>query len=250
MHELGEMGLLTTPVRWPEAVIPDQDLYQPYVRGWATFAPWLRDSRIAAMVRRVHDRGSRTYVDGDRAWTLICAFQQTRRLTGEVWETGVYQGGSATLLKLLVEASAMQPGCQTTTMRLFDSFEGMPETTSELDQHKGGDFSDCDLRTVQETVGSEDWIDFRRGWIPDTFAGLESASIRLAHVDVDLYKSVLDCCEFIYPRLIVGGMMVFDDYGVPTCAGARAAVDSFFRSRPEAPFSLINGQCVVTRLPV
>jgi len=248
MQELGELGILATKVRWPEMAIPDQEMYQPYVRGWATFAPWRRDPSIAAMVQRVQDRGVQTLVDADRAWTLLCAFRQTRSLAGEVWEAGVYQGGSATLLKLLIQASAGLPDCGPARLRLFDSFQGMPATACALDEHARGDFADTSLEAVRQTVGGEAWIDFRKGWIPETFAGLQSAAIRLAHVDVDLHKSVLDCCDFIYPRLVQGGMMVFDDYGVPSCAGARAAVDFFFRGRAEAPFPLINGQCVVTRL--
>ena len=72
--------------------------------------------------------------------------------------------------------------------------------------------------------------------------------IALAHVDVDIYRSVWDCCEFIYPRLQVGGAMVFDDYGFPTCPGARKAVDEFFRNKPETPIILGTGQALAIRL--
>jgi Macrocin-O-methyltransferase (TylF) len=44
----------------------------------------------------------------------------------------------------------------------------------------------------------------------------------------DLYRSVLDCCEFIYPRLTRGRFMVVDDYGFRGCPGARGAVDRYF----------------------
>ncbi len=249
MRELGELGILTTQVTWPDKPMPDKEMYLPYARGWATFAPWSREPHIRAMIQRMHDQGVKSLVDADRAWTLICAFRQTRGLPGEVWETGVYQGGSATLFKRLMQEAAASNGASPARLRLFDSFEGLPQTTCGLDLHHGGDFADTSLEKVRDTVGGEEWIDFHAGWIPATFAGLEAASIRLAHVDVDLYQPILDCCDFIYPRLAPGGMMIFDDYGLPSCPGARAAIDFFFRGRPEAPFPLINGQCVVTRLP-
>jgi O-methyltransferase len=66
-------------------------------------------------------------------------------------------------------------------------------------------------------------------------------------VDVDVYRSILDCCEFIYPRLKTGGVMVFDDYGFPTCPGARKAVDEFFTGKPETPVILQTGQAIVIR---
>jgi O-methyltransferase len=60
---------------------------------------------------------------------------------------------------------------------------------------------------------------------------------------------VLDCCHFIYPRLLAGGFMVFDDYGFPSCFGARQAVDEFFAGRPEVPLVLPTGQAVVFKAP-
>ncbi|HUX67471.1 MAG TPA: TylF/MycF/NovP-related O-methyltransferase [Terriglobales bacterium] len=245
LRELAEINVMAAQVEWPQPGVPDRGLYRPYARGWATFAPWHADPCIATMVQRVAERGKITLVDTDRAWTLACAFRQTRVLAGEVWEAGVYQGGSARLFKALVqEAQAIG---QPTLLRLFDSFEGLPPTDNRLDLHHGGDFNDTSLEQVMELVGPEAWIDFRKGWIPATFAGLENSRIRFAHIDVDLFQPILDCCEFIYPRLVPGGMLVFDDYGVPSCPGARAAVDQFFRGRPETPFPLVNGQCVVTR---
>jgi hypothetical protein len=86
-----ELGVLTTQVTWPSRPMPDRELYLPYVRGWATFAPWSRDPYIRSMGQRMHEHGVKTLVDADRAWTLICAFRQTSALPGEVWETGVYQ---------------------------------------------------------------------------------------------------------------------------------------------------------------
>lgn len=248
LRELGEMGILAVQVKRPERTVPDHAKYQPFAQGWATYAPWEGDRRIATMHQRLARHGKKPNVDGDRAWTLISAFRQTRTLPGEVWETGTYQGGSATLLKLLIEEAARETGQAPATLRLFDSFEGMPATDNALDLHRQGDFGDTGLEAVMALVGAEPWIDFRKGWIPATFAGLEGASVRMAHVDVDLYQSVLDSCEHIYPRMTPGGVMVFDDYGLASCPGARAAVDQFFRGRAEAPFTLVNGQCLVTRL--
>jgi len=42
-------------------------------------------------------------------------------------------------------------------------------------------------------------------------------------------------------------VMLFDDYGFPTCPGARKAVDEFFSDKPEVPFYLPTGQCLVVR---
>jgi O-methyltransferase len=103
------------------------------------------------------------------------------------------------------------------------------------------------VSAVAGFVGHEEWISYRAGFIPATFAGMENSRFALAHIDVDIYRSILDCCEFIYPRMAFGGIMVFDDYGFPSSPGARAAVDDYFRSRNEIPLVLHSGQAVIFR---
>ena len=71
--------------------------------------------------------------------------------------------------------------------------------------------------------------------------------ISFAHIDVDIYRSTLDCCTFIYPRLSPGGFIICDDYGFPSCPGARTAIDEFFANKPEVPLVLPTGQAVIFR---
>jgi O-methyltransferase len=132
---------------------------------------------------------------------------------------------------------------------LFDTFLGMPTTNKEHDHHQAGDFSNTSTETVSSFVGREGWISYHKGLIPETFKGLESVRVALSHIDVDIYQSVLDCCEFLYPRTVPGGFLLFDDYGFPSCPGARAAVDEFFRDKPEIPLVLHSGQAVVFKSP-
>ena len=132
-------------------------------------------------------------------------------------------------------------------LHLFDTFSGMPETDEKLDIVRKGDFSDTSLEEVRRAVGNPNRVEFHPGWIPDTFRDMSDAQVAFAHVDVDIYRSILDCCEFIYPRLKTGGVMVFDDYGFPTCPGARKAVDEFFADKPETPIVLQTGQAIAIR---
>ena len=138
----------------------------------------------------------------------------------EFWEAGVYRGGTALLINNLL-------GDCTYPLRLFDTFCGLPFPES-VDRHKQGDFSDTSAEAVQYLVPK---AIIHKGLIPETFVGLEEKQIAFAHIDVDLYRSVLDCCKFIWPRLISGGVMVFDDYGFSTCPGAKLAVDEYFGDR-------------------
>jgi O-methyltransferase len=211
----------------PPLEIPDAELYQP------VYCPW----RSAAFTAEYAPISSWTLVSEDRCYILASLASQALQLGGEFWECGVYKGGTAMLLAGRLFPSGAH-------LRLFDTFEGMPETDAVKDLHKAGDFSDTSLEGVRSRVRG-DFVHFHKGLIPETFSGLESTRIAFAHVDVDIHSAILACCDFIFPRLCVGGFMVFDDYGFPTCPGARAAVDEFFVGPNAIPLVLPTGQAVV-----
>jgi O-methyltransferase len=215
-----------------DSCVPDRNFYAPL------FSPWLGYGQFKALLGCIKPY---TLVSADRCYVLYSLASQALSLEGDIWECGVYKGGTAILFSELI-ASKKQTESK---LHLFDTFQGMPETHPEKDMHRKGDFKDTSLSAVQNLVGKEDLVCFHEGLIPDTFAGLEDSKISFAHIDVDIYQSVLDCCEFIMERLAHGGFMVFDDYGFPSCPGAREAVDEFFRERQEKPLVLPTGQAIV-----
>ncbi len=73
------------------------------------------------------------------------------------------------------------------------------------------------------------------------------ARFAFVHVDVDLYQPTRDAIDFFYPRLLPGGILLFDDYGFMTCPGARRAVDEHRRSSSDAFIRLPTGQAFLTR---
>jgi O-methyltransferase len=208
--------------------------YQPQ------YSPWLE----AGFQKRYKEIAPHTLVTPDRCWYLSAFAQQAMSLDGCFMEAGAYRGGTALLLRQEIESAGADR-----KFYILDSFSGMLQADAAKDRHKAGDFSDTSLATVQRLVGSDSFIDYRKGWIPDTFHGLETECFAFAHIDLDLYQSVKDCCEFIYPRLAPGGLIVFDDYGFPNTPGARLAVDEFFAKKLEVPIALGSGQAVVCKLP-
>jgi O-methyltransferase len=215
--------------------IPDAEFYRPL------FSPWNGYGEFAEFLQLAKPY---TLVSPDRLYLLYSVARNAVQLSGDFWECGVYKGGTARMLAEFLRRHA-RPGVK---LHLFDTFAGMPETDRAVDVHQKGDFSDTSLAAVKQVVGNEEGVAFHAGWIPESFRAMPDRPIALAHVDVDIYRSVWDCCEFIYPRLEVGGMMVFDDYGFPTCPGARKAVDEFFAGKPEVPIVLGTGQALIARL--
>ena len=125
----------------------------------------------------------------------------------------------------------------------------MPETDPNKDKHKQGDFDDTSIEFVKKYLKDCDNIEIYQGFFPETAGPITDKQFSLVHIDVDIYKSVVDCCDFFYQRMITGGIMIFDDYGFSTCPGAKNAVDEFFKDKPETPLFLKTGQCLVHKLP-
>ena len=148
----------------------------------------------------------------EQCWTA-------RSLAGSVAEIGVYKGGTA---KILAESLPLK------SIHLFDTFAGMPETNPEFDIHEPGDFKDTSLESVQTLLSHCDNVEFWPGKFPDSTVGLSDSKFCLVHVDVDIYESTKAAIEFFWPKLVEGGIMVFDDYNAPRCPGTNKAVDEYF----------------------
>jgi len=198
---------------------------------------WDQDSAF----KRIFDRIDYTLVDHARCYVLHQFAKQASALPGDLAEVGVYKGGTAKLLALTTAPRAKK------IVHLFDTFAGMPPADAAVDCHHEGDLGDTSLQAVQRHLRDCDNVRFYPGFFPDTAGPIENLRFCLVHVDADIYQSVKDSCIFFYPRLESGGIMVFDDYGFPSCPGARKAVDEFFAGKPECPVYLPSGQCVVVR---
>lgn len=216
------------------ANVRDLHLYQPL------YSPWEGD---AAFMKHFDAVRGHTLVSPDRCWILLSLMRHALNLQGDFAEMGVFKGGTALLAaRVLTEAQDGRP------LHLFDSFEGMPETSAG-EPYVRGDFGQTSAAVVRSLVSqTQANAHLHVGFIPDTFRGLEIPQFAFAHIDVDLYQSVLDCVEYVYPRLSQGGIIVFDDYGFPGCVRAREAVDLAFSALPEKPIYLPTGQAVVMKL--
>lgn len=211
--------------------IPDADFYKPHFQPWRTL--WFVE---------LHKKiSSHTVVTIERCWTLWQMANQVASVKGDIMETGVFQGGTAYLLRKVAEKQGKD-------LYLFDSFEGMKVTDAKLDRHLEGDFSDTSVEAVQRVVGAAPFIHYCKGWVPDSFASLEDRSFSFAHIDLDLYQGIFDALSFVYPRMPAGGVIVCDDYGFASCPGARRAVEDFFSDKPEKPLALLTAQALIVKL--
>lgn len=182
-----------------------------------------------------------TLVSQHRCFMLYQLAKYANAKPGQIAEVGVYKGGTAKLISKVAAETAK-------TVYLFDTFSGMPPTDITKDLHRQGDFHDTSLDSVKKYLRDCKNVQIYQGLFPDTVAPVTDMEFCFVHIDVDIYKSVVDCCTFFYPRVVNGGIMIFDDYGFLRCPGAKMAVDEFFSDKPECFCYLPTGQCFIIKL--
>ncbi len=141
-------------------------------------------------------------------------------LPGHFCELGCWNGANLVYIAKIV--SMLRPLGRTEVVG-FDSFEGLTGSTPGKDARRA--------RTVGAYKGSvelledvlslyqlTEWVHLVKGNIEETLPRFleERKEIRFAFVylDADLYAPTKTAIEQLYPRLLKGGVMVFDEYNV------------------------------------
>lgn len=159
----------------------------------------------------------------DRIALVVSFLQGSLCVPGDVAEFGVYMGHTAAAMdRALAQANSGKK------LYLFDSFSGMPKVTHPLDgAWKEGDLA-SPVEVVRQLFDGSERVNILPGYFNDILPHHSDLRFAFCHVDCDLYTSVKECIEYILPRLSVGGVIVFDDYGFRETPGAKAAIEEHF----------------------
>ena len=195
--------------------------------------PWAHDPNFCGLLKQIEDS---TLVTPDRCYMIYQLAKRCAVLSGAMAEVGVFRGGTAKLIGHAAQAK---------TLHLFDTFSGMPETNANVDLHKASDFSDTSLDDVQRFLEDCQNTRFHQGLFPQTTRGLEAETFCFVHCDVDIYQSVKDCLSFFYPRLVTGGVLIFDDYEWKHCPGVKQAIEEYLAGKPEMQIVTARYQCAI-----
>jgi hypothetical protein len=205
------------------------------------------DRRIIDFVRPY------TMTSAERVWSLIQAVRYVvnEGVAGDFVECGVWRGGS-------VMAMARELGTLGRTDRriwLYDTFEGMTAPTAKDVEAVSGVTAEQLLKTTEIGDGNNVWcvasqddvernvgltsypmdqFTFVRGDVAQTLKTQVPELISILRLDTDWYESTKVGLEVLYPRLVPGGVCIFDDYG--HWQGARTAVDEYFAARGLRPY--------------
>jgi predicted O-methyltransferase YrrM len=196
-----------------------EDLYKPI--------PSFRDKEIFDQLAKKVIADRKVLLDYNRLYTLWQAIQNTAHMGHVIAEVGSYRGGSA---YFLASAAKEVTGCEV-TMHIFDTFEGHPSRIDPVHDscQEAGMFNKTSHEQVKEYLAPFSLLKIHKGEFSQIVKDIESLTYGLVHIDVDIYRSTLDCLEYFWPKMATNGIIVVDDFGANTCTGVQEAIEQFLK---------------------
>jgi len=203
----------------------------------AFYAPWKEDKNFANFYEKVKNL---TLLNSSRAYTLWYLSRDLQNMSGNILDIGCLQGGAGFLM-----AKANKKGFT----YLFDTFEGFLE---EEEFHKKKHFVYRDINIIKNNI-----IKFKlrntkvfKSKFPNNLGrSFKNKKFKLCHLDVNTYKSTKNSFQFIKNKMIKGGVIVFDDYGIHTVDSIKKFIDEISKKYKKDYSFVYNymGQCILIK---
>lgn len=176
-------------------------------------------------------------------------FRMTIDLPGDIVELGVYRGLSLMTWANLLEIRNV--GDRAKQIIGFDNWKGFTcfhekDGNEDLRVNKviGGYDAACFKEMLQDAIAIYDqdrFIPYKpriilvdgniEESVPNFIENNSGLRICLLHVDCDLYLPTKKALELLWPRVVRGGVVIFDDYGIRPWEGESTAVDEYFADK-------------------
>ena len=160
-------------------------------------------------------------------------FDMIKDIDGDIVECGVAAGNSLLLFAFLAKEEM-----KGRKIWGFDSFEGFPAPSKQDNSMRNpqrGQYGDTSIQVVRQLLINsgldKEFVTSQITLVKGFFN--TGDSIALLHLDVDLYDSYLTSLKELYPKVAIGGAVLFDEYlnGFEQLfwPGAQEAIDEYFK---------------------
>jgi O-methyltransferase len=215
-----------------------------YIHPLARYAPWNADPTFLVTYAQIAEA---TFVDMYRCFELWTLVEQAAKLPGQLIEIGVWRGGTGALIARKASLCGIRE-----TVYLCDTFTGIVKAGPKDPAFRNGDLATTSIHQVEQLVHARMQLENVRilpGIFPDEMAPmLADKQFRFCHIDVDVYQSAKEIGEWIWDRMVVGGILIYDDYGFKGCAGVTAWVEEQRARTDRLLIHNLNGHAVVVKL--
>jgi O-methyltransferase len=180
-------------------------------------------------------------VDIYRCYELWSIAKQLKNVDGCFVEVGVWRGGSGALL-----ATAAKQTNQERPIYLADTFEGVVKAGVQDTVYRGGEHSNTSMEIVLKLLESMGLSNVRvlKGIFPDETSDQVHEPIALLHCDVDVYQSAKEIVQWCLPKMSLGGVIIFDDYGFSGCEGVTRYANELSRRDDFVFLHNLNGHAL------
>ncbi len=223
------------------------ELHYGYSFPSANYAPWQGDEAFMKIYSQIKNN---TLVDIYRCYELWQLVEQVHTLnrTAAILEVGVWRGGTAGIM-----AQQLFNLNSTATLYLADTFAGVAKAGANDSFYTGGEHSDTSEQIVEDVLKNKSQYphySILKGIFPeDTEQKIPATEVfGLCHIDVDVYTSAKDILEWVWNKLIPGGVVVFDDYGFHTCTGVTKLVEEYRNYPDRQIIHNLNGHALMIKL--
>ena len=128
---------------------------------------------------------------------------------------------------------------------LYDSWAVMKTDYLNPNEHIfAGNYDTLDINLTKNNLKDFENVKFHCGYLPETLNESAPKLISYLHIDVNSAKTTKEILDFFYPRLVSGGVILFDDYGWLAHDETRKLVDSLFDNILKLP----TGQAIFYKL--
>ena len=168
-------------------------------------------------------------------------------IKGDLVETGVWRGGSCIFMAGLNKFYNANR-----KIYVCDSFEGLPKPDEKTypadkgDNHHTFDYLAVSEGQVKENFKRynllDDNVKFIKGFFEHSLVNVDTDKIAILRLDGDMYSSTIQSLDQLYHKVSVGGFIIVDDYGIPSCK--QAITDFRIKHNITSPLIRVDKTCV------
>jgi len=185
-----------------------------------------------------------------RNWIVCYAIRHAIKFTNidhyNFVECGVADGCSAFFA--LRELSGQKSIEGKFLMHLYDSWTAMRnEGLLESEVYHIGKYAELNIEKTKKNLAEfNDHVIYHQGFIPESLhlPPESPKSIVYLHIDLNSAKPTVGALDFFLPRLVKGGVILFDDYAWYGYEDTKKTIDAYFRDKSGIIMKLPTGQAI------